>query len=276
MSNQYLTSRNNIYISFAFLFLALSFSFFKYYTTKSQWELEVEKSKILQDSLNSINVQQGDYKQYLEAVNHLVKNENEAAQTIFQKLSNSPDSLIVSGLKISSILNRPEIIVIAKPQITQKSNEISEPMEITEPPVQKTVDKVEVIPTIIPAEKKEAIDKPIYFKSSKGVKIEYAGQVVNNKANGYGVGLFESGGVYKGNWQNNKRHGKGVYIWKDGEKYEGDFVGDKREGFGIYTWKNGEKYEGQWKNDMRDGKGTLYKANGDIKIAGLFIKDNLQ
>jgi len=269
------SNQNNIYLGVAFLILSAAFLFYKYYSIKGQLDIEVVKSQSLQDSLIVMNNQMNDYTQYLIAINHIVDNDNSAAQNIFESLSNTQDTLLASALQISSVLNRPEIKIIERPQVVQKTTEIVEPLESIEPIVEKTIDRVEISPTQ-PVEKKEAVDKPIFFKSSKGVKIEYAGQVVNGKANGYGVGLFESGGVYKGSWQNNKRHGKGVYTWKDGEKYDGDFVDDKREGFGIYTWKNGEKYEGQWKNDMRDGKGTIYKANGEIKIAGLFVKDNLQ
>lgn len=267
--------KNLTYIGIGFLILALAFLFYKFYNVKSQWDMEILKNQSLHDSLSIMTSQMNDYTQYLIAINHIVNNDNTAAQTIFESLSNTQDSLLTSALQISSVLNRPEIKTIERPQVIQKNTEIVKPVESIEPIVEKTVDKVEITPTQ-PVEKKETVDKPIFFKSSKGVKIEYAGQVVNGKANGYGVGLFESGGVYKGNWQNNKRHGKGIYTWKDGEKYDGDFVDDKRQGFGIYTWKNGEKYEGQWKNDMRDGKGTIYKANGEIKIAGLFVKDNLQ
>jgi hypothetical protein len=109
--------------------------------------------------------------------------------------------------------------------------------------------------------------------SSKGVKFQYIGQVKNGNANGFGIGFFESGSVYKGFWKDNMRHGKGVFTWKDGERYEGNYVEDKREGEGDYYWKNGEFYKGQWREDKRNGAGKLYKKTGKIKKEGFWVDD---
>jgi hypothetical protein len=109
--------------------------------------------------------------------------------------------------------------------------------------------------------------------SSKGVKFQYIGQVKNGSANGFGIGLFESGSVYKGFWKDNMRHGKGVFTWKDGERYEGNYLQDKREGEGDYYWKNGEFYKGQWREDKRNGVGKLYKKSGKIKKEGFWVDD---
>lgn len=112
--------------------------------------------------------------------------------------------------------------------------------------------------------------------SSKGVKFQYIGQVKNGNANGFGIGFFESGSVYKGFWKDNMRHGKGVFTWKDGERYEGDYVEDKREGEGDYYWKNGEFYKGQWRDDKRNGAGKLYKKTGKIKKEGFWVDDEFK
>lgn len=112
--------------------------------------------------------------------------------------------------------------------------------------------------------------------SSKGVKFQYIGQIKNGNANGFGIGFFESGSVYKGFWKDNMRHGNGVFTWKDGERYEGNYVEDKREGSGDYFWKNGEVYKGQWKNDKRNGSGKLYKKSGKIKKEGNWVDDEFK
>lgn len=109
--------------------------------------------------------------------------------------------------------------------------------------------------------------------SSKGNKFEYLGDIENQKANGYGIGIYESGSIYKGYWKDNQRHGKGIFTWKDGERYDGEYINDLRHGEGIYVWKNGEKYSGQWKEDRRHGEGIIFKKNGKIKNSGVWQND---
>ena len=109
--------------------------------------------------------------------------------------------------------------------------------------------------------------------SKNNIPLEYAGIVQKGQANGYGIGLYETGSIYKGNWKNNFRNGNGLFIWKDGERYEGNYDDDKRNGFGIYTWRNGEYYKGFWKNDKRDGEGKLFRKNGKLKMEGLWQDD---
>jgi hypothetical protein len=114
------------------------------------------------------------------------------------------------------------------------------------------------------------------FKSPKGNKVRYLGDLNSNKANGNGVGIWESGSFYEGEWKSNMRHGKGVFEWADGEKYEGNYLKDLRSGFGIYHWKNGERYEGEWLNDQRNGQGTVYDKKGNIKVTGIWENDELK
>jgi hypothetical protein len=128
-----------------------------------------------------------------------------------------------------------------------------------------------------------ALEKEIYKVKSThrkmtvvnkaGVKISYYGEVAEETANGYGIGIFETKGIYEGNWQNNLRHGFGTYHWKNGDVYEGDFVENQREGYGTYTFASGEKYVGNWKADLREGKGTVYSKEGDIMVEGYWERD---
>ncbi|WP_107037599.1 MORN repeat-containing protein [Brumimicrobium mesophilum] len=106
------------------------------------------------------------------------------------------------------------------------------------------------------------------FVNGNGNSIFYLGEVKNEKANGFGIGIFNTGGVYKGDWKNNKRHGKGSYNWKDGHRYIGEYINDEREGQGTYMWENGEKYVGGWKSNKRNGIGILYNKNGKIIYEG--------
>jgi hypothetical protein len=118
--------------------------------------------------------------------------------------------------------------------------------------------------------------KVISFKGVKGVKVHYIGEVENGKANGNGVGIWTTGGVYKGAWKNNLRHGEGTYEWADGEKFVGQYVADKRQGKGKYYWTNGERYDGDWKEDRRNGAGILFDMDGNIRFEGNWIDDKPQ
>ncbi len=113
----------------------------------------------------------------------------------------------------------------------------------------------------------------ISFKSENGRLIHYLGEVVNGKANGGGVGIWNTGSLYRGEWKDNKRHGKGTFEWADGEKYVGEYVEDKRNGVGTYSWPSGERYEGEWKNDTREGFGKLFDQDGNIKFEGRWSGD---
>lgn len=130
------------------------------------------------------------------------------------------------------------------------------------------------------AEKERALNKKnkvqvISFKNSKGNLIHYLGEVSDEKANGGGVGIFDTGGIYKGDWKDNQRHGEGSYEWKDGHKYQGEFVNGAREGQGTYYWSSGEKYVGEWKNGKRNGEGTLYDRDNNIQYEGKWVDDKV-
>ncbi|MBA3900112.1 MAG: hypothetical protein H0X62_07870 [Bacteroidetes bacterium] len=113
------------------------------------------------------------------------------------------------------------------------------------------------------------------FTNSKGSKIKYFGEVLNGKAFGQGVGIWNTGSVYEGEWKDNLRHGKGKYEWPDGERYEGEYVNGQRTGQGTYYWKNGDKYEGYWKEDRRNGFGVVYDEEGKVKFKGEWKNDEL-
>jgi hypothetical protein len=116
----------------------------------------------------------------------------------------------------------------------------------------------------------------INFANEKGAKIHYLGEVSEKKANGGGIGIWNTGSVYRGEWQNNKRHGKGQFEWSDGTKYEGEYQFDKRHGKGNYSWPSGEKYDGEWKDDKRNGFGTLYDMDGNIQFEGQWENDKIK
>lgn len=114
-----------------------------------------------------------------------------------------------------------------------------------------------------------------FYSSKGGHKITYFGEIADGMANGYGIGYWSSGSIYKGYWKNNMRHGKGIFEWADGERYEGEYREDKRHGYGVYISKVG-RYEGYWEGDMRHGEGKLYEANGKLRVHGIWEYDKLE
>jgi len=113
------------------------------------------------------------------------------------------------------------------------------------------------------------------FKTPKGTKLHYVGQVKNGKASGYGVAILSSGSRYQGYWKNNQRNGVGTFYWSDGEYYVGEYENDQRNGEGTYYWPNGEKYVGNWKDDKRYGQGEFYAKDGSIIAKGTWKDDKL-
>ncbi len=124
--------------------------------------------------------------------------------------------------------------------------------------------------------KEKSFGQYISFTSTKGTKLHYVGQVKNNKANGTGIALLETGSRYEGQWNDNEREGSGTFYWPDGEYYVGNYEDDMRTGQGTYFWPNGDKYVGEWKNDKRNGKGVFYNKDGKAITSGIWVDDKLQ
>ncbi len=122
---------------------------------------------------------------------------------------------------------------------------------------------------------KKQLIQVITFKNDNGRTVHYLGEVINEKANGGGVGIWNTGSIYRGDWKDNMRHGKGTFEWVDGEKYVGDYRNDKRDGEGKYYWPSGERYEGEWRDDRRQGFGILFDPDGNIRFEGSWKDDKL-
>ncbi len=112
------------------------------------------------------------------------------------------------------------------------------------------------------------------FTTPQKMKVSYFGEVKDDEANGYGMGVFDSKGIYEGQWKNGLRHGKGKYTWlSNGDIYEGEFYEGKRQGYGKYVFASGERYEGDWKDDLRHGKGAFFSKEGKVLLDGNWEKD---
>ena len=105
----------------------------------------------------------------------------------------------------------------------------------------------------------------------------YEGNFINDKANGYGVYMYNNGSVYIGSWKDNVMSGFGKFSWKNvNEEYEGEFVRGKMSGNGTFKFRDGSVYVGEFCNNKIQGKGTktwkdnrMYKGEfKDGKIDG--------
>lgn len=123
--------------------------------------------------------------------------------------------------------------------------------------------------------KEKSFGEYLTFKSKKGNQMHYVGQVRNNRANGYGIALLDTGSRYEGEWKDNQRHGEGTFYWPDGEYYIGSYVNAKRSGYGTYYWPNGEKYVGYWQDDKRNGEGEFFAKDGNLLTSGIWENDKL-
>lgn len=123
--------------------------------------------------------------------------------------------------------------------------------------------------------KRKSFGEYITFTNKKGSQFHYVGQVKNNKANGFGIALLNTGSRYEGEWKDNQRHGEGNFYWADGEHYSGAYLYDQRNGYGTYYWPNGEKYSGQWKEDKRNGEGVFYGEDNEVVTQGIWKDDKL-
>lgn len=232
-----------------------------------------DKKKIaaLNDSIVKLNEQNKFYKEAILTINNHILNNSDKVNLDNEKWKHdSLTSNFIHNFAVYSESNKSQNETVKIKVLTDTLVKIipDEKIVSENKKLQTELEKTQA--TLIQKENEKIA---LNIVSSKNKKIQYTGKVRNNKANGFGVGVFETGSIYRGEWKNNNRHGKGTFTWKDGEFYEGNFHNDQRSGYGKYYWGNGEVYEGEWKNDMRHGKGTVYKKNGTIKKEGTWDKD---
>lgn len=99
----------------------------------------------------------------------------------------------------------------------------------------------------------------------------YRGFFHDDKKNGYGEFFDKEKSInYCGNFVNDKYNGFGFYYKEKKFKYIGNFVDGYLKGLGLYIWNYEEKYYGNWSNDKMNGLGIYYYKGGDIFIGNYF------
>ena len=66
----------------------------------------------------------------------------------------------------------------------------------------------------------------IVFLVGCSSKIDYVGELVNDKPHGKGILTYENGDSYEGEWKEGKKHGQGTLFFDDGSKAVGVFRED--------------------------------------------------
>lgn len=100
------------------------------------------------------------------------------------------------------------------------------------------------------------------FNDAEGQSFTYTGEVIDDKPNGKGTGIY-SYGHYTGEYKDGLRHGQGNFESKDGSnKYVGSFAKDQYD-TGKLTMKDGYYFEGKFK-DGQPYNGNWYEKTGQF------------
>ncbi|MDO5509200.1 MAG: hypothetical protein Q4F57_00755 [Weeksellaceae bacterium] len=236
-------------------------------TSDYQSELVLARHQV--DSLQLIAKE---YERLLQAVMHNKHGDRAHADSLWNILEHNGDermTILINNLQehkelkgLADLPPEKEIVIVQAetPKAPVKPIVEEEPKEILDPIPPQRLDEKNTVSSLT-------------FVSTKNVLIEYEGEIRNDKANGQGVGKFESGSIYEGNWKDNMRHGRGTFTWEDGASYTGEFVKDVREGQGTYHFTNGDVYVGKWENDRRHGPGVYKNKQGKILYEGEWKND---
>lgn len=103
-------------------------------------------------------------------------------------------------------------------------------------------------------------------------KVNYEGNSIEGKAQGYGQAVFANGDKYEGNWENDLKSGIGKQISRKGIILTGSWRNNYLEGEGKEVWTNGDIYEGNFQRSRKNGQGT-FKFNDGSYYNGEF-QDN--
>ena len=74
---------------------------------------------------------------------------------------------------------------------------------------------------------------------------------------------------YDGFYREDKKNGYGEFVWESGNKYCGNYHMDERQGYGTMKWTDGSVYHGHWYRGVQHGIGIMYFPDGK-KRAGFF------
>ena len=101
----------------------------------------------------------------------------------------------------------------------------------------------------------------VYNPYDLNVREEFKGELLNKRADGYGI-FTDMNGEYEGDWTNDNQNGIGIENTPDNSTYKGEFRNGIKQGIGVYTWQDGSSYAGEWDNNKFNGYGMYTFSNG--------------
>ena len=105
----------------------------------------------------------------------------------------------------------------------------------------------------------------------------YSGLWKNDKPTGFGLKVYDDGGVYEGEFKDGLRDGVGSMYYENGDIYLGRWFEDKKHGIGRMVYaSNGNFYEGEWKHDLKCGRGRYFHLSVGQIQEGVWFQDQAQ
>jgi hypothetical protein len=78
--------------------------------------------------------------------------------------------------------------------------------------------------------------------------------------------------AFEGQYVDDKKNGYGEFLWETGNKYKGSYIDDQKQGFGEMLWIDGSIYRGFWHDGIQHGLGIMIFQDGYKKI-GFFNRN---
>ena len=92
----------------------------------------------------------------------------------------------------------------------------------------------------------------------------YVGRFIDGLQHGTGAELWADQSTYQGEYRAGLKHGHGECKWPGQAHYVGEFNSGLFEGHGRFSWANGNFYEGMWAANQIHGYGVFTWADGMI------------
>lgn len=100
----------------------------------------------------------------------------------------------------------------------------------------------------------------------------YVGDLIDDKFQGNGKFIFNTGDSYQGEWKSGTYSGTGTFEYVGIGNYSGEYISGVRSGEGTFSWSTGDAYSGSWEADKMCGEGTITYSNG-TQLIGSFSEN---
>lgn len=182
----------------------------------------------------------------------------------YQYTNNSNQFINPIATNINKINNQnnSKIIIPLKPNIFQNFENLNKKYVQMEKEIRQKSENMKLKVEEMKKNLKKVCQVKIRFEDRKAT---YYGEVLQGKANGLGVLMWDNGNRFEGEFFNNDFDGIGIGYTEFGYGF-GECKNGKSNGFGISNSNNGNKYEGYWVNGNQTGIGIITYNFGTIYI----------